>query len=127
MSLNNTPSLRYAAKHDRGIFYRGDTLPGFTLTLLEGDGTEGIIIPFKHVCCQIKNIMGKVVYTYLYVFPEPEDQYGTVVFEDVPSSITKTMSAGKYKYDVQITDNNDVVRTYLYGSFEIREDISKCQ
>lgn len=44
---------------------------------------------------------------------------------DIPSSSTQNWNSGTYVYDLQTDDGSGGVRTWLYGTFTINEDITE--
>ena len=44
---------------------------------------------------------------------------------DIPSSSTSNWNSGTYVYDLQTDDGSGGVRTWLYGTFTINEDITE--
>ncbi len=55
----------------------------------------------------------------------------TVLAEDglvqlmLPSSVSKTMIAGDYVWDFQVTDPSDNVRTYIAGDFKVIDEVTR--
>lgn len=112
--------MSYTAHWDMKDTKRGDTIKGFALTLSKLIGGD-VIIPTS-VCCQIRGKGDSLVYSYPVVI-QPS---GRLVFPRIEPEITREMSAGVYKYDVEFTLPDGEVRTYLSGSLRITEDVSRC-
>lgn len=51
-----------------------------------------------------------------------QDTNGTLVVKIADTNMT--MDGGLYVYDLQATDNNSIVSTWLHGLFKVNEDVT---
>lgn len=109
-----------AASWDMGDYYRGDTIPSFSITIK--DKESGVPIIPESVCTQIRNGAGSLVHEYS---PEIDIETGKIVMGDISSTITSTFKPARYIFDVQYTTSDEVVTTYLKGSLTILGDVSR--
>ena len=111
---------KYTGEWNRGSIWRGDTLLGFSMRIVDKD-TGVPVIPVT-ICAHIVDSFGRKV-------AELESSIGTdgtVTFARVDGDITATWRAGSYSFDVEYTLADGRIRTYLAGSLTVLEDKSKC-
>lgn len=112
---------KYTGEWNRGSMWRGDTLLGFSMRILDQD-TLSAVLPVS-VCAHIVDQWGsKVVALESSIGTD-----GTVTFGRVDGDVTAAWRAGKYAFDVEYTLEDGRVRTYLTGQFDVLEDKSKCR
>lgn len=111
---------KYTGVWDRGSMWRGDTMLGFAMRIVDKDTAEPIV-PVD-ICAHIVDSFGRKV-------AELESSIGTdgtVTFARVDGTVTAAWRAGAYAFDVQYTLADGRIRTYLSGAFALLEDKSKC-
>lgn len=111
---------KYTGAWDRGSMWRGDTLLGFSMRIVDKD--TGVAVVPTEVCAHIVNSSGRKV-------AELESSIGTdgtVTFARVEGAVTAEWRAGSYVFDVQYTLADGRIRTYLSSTFALLEDKSKC-
>lgn len=111
---------KYTGEWDRGSIWRGDTLLGFSMRIVDDD--TGIAVVPVEVCAHIVDSFGRKV----VAMESSIGTDGTVTFDRVDGDITATWRAGSYAFDVEYTLSDGRIRTYLTGSFTVLEDKSKC-
>jgi hypothetical protein len=104
-------------------YYRGDTFE-FNIDLKNQDGTDFDVTTFETFAFKLANQRGstgtQVTATAIRVDP------GTVRCTIIPS-VGRTLTAGDYVYDVQITDTTpdpDIIYTILTGIITVTDDIT---
>lgn len=108
----------YTGTHKRPTFKRGDTIGGMSLTIREKITTNPIVP--ASVLARLYRV-GKVVYTFTSVINAIT---GEVIIEPIPATISRTLKAGEYFYDVEYTLADGRVATYLDGTLNIEGDFS---
>lgn len=111
---------KYTGVWDRGSMWRGDTLLGFSMRIVDKD--TGVAVVPTEVCAHIVDPFGRKV-------AEIESSIGTdgtVTFARVDGAVTAAWRAGSYAFDVQYTLADGRIRTYLSCTFTLLEDKSKC-
>ena len=111
---------KYTGEWDRGSMWRGDTLLGFSMRIVDKD--TGVAVVPASVCAHIVDSFGRKV----AALENSIGSDGTVTFASIDGGVTAAWRAGSYAFDVQYTLADGRVRTYLAGSFELLEDKSKC-
>ena len=111
---------KYTGAWDRGSMWRGDTLLGFSMRIVDKD--TGVAVVPASVCAHIVDSFGRKV----VALESSIGTDGTVTFARVDGAVTAAWRAGKYAFDVQYTLTDGRVRTYLASTFELLEDKSKC-
>ena len=112
---------KYTGVWDRGSMWRGDTLLGFSMRIVDKD--TGIAVAPTEVCAHIVDPFGRKV-------AELESSIGTdgtVTFARVGGAATAVWRAGSYAFDVEYTLSDGLNRTYLTSKFNVLEDKSKCR
>lgn len=110
---------KYTYTHDRGSFWRGDSIPAMSLKL-EREADDEIILPLS-VCAQIRNKYGRLLHEY-----KPKIDGGRVVLDEVSGAITAGFPIGVHTYDIEYRFKGGIAHTYVNGTIEILEDISRC-
>ena len=104
-------------------YYRGDTFQ-FNVEVKNQDGTDFDLAAYEGFIFKIANKrgVGATQYTASAVREEP----ATIACTIIPS-VGRSLAAGDYVYDVQITDTTpdpDVIYTVLTGNLIVMDDIS---
>lgn len=104
-------------------YYRGDTFE-FTVDLKNQDGTDFDLALFETYTFKIANQRGAgaTQYTGTAVRVEPASVKCTIT-----PTVGRSLAAGQYVYDVQITDTTptpNVIYTVLTGILNVTDDIS---
>ena len=104
-------------------YYRGDTFE-FNVELKNQDGTDFDLSPFETYTFKIANQRGAgaTQYTGTAVKIDPASVKCTIT-----PTVGRSLAAGQYFYDVQITDatpDPDVIYTVLTGILNVTDDIS---
>lgn len=111
----------YTGEWDRGSLWRGDTLLGFSMRIV--DKLTGVPVIPVLVCAHIVDQRGRKV----VALDGTIDADGTVTFDRIDGEVTATWRAGDYSFDVEYTRIDGITRTYLTGQFTVLEDKSKCR
>ena len=111
---------KYTGVWDRGSMWRGDTLLGFSMRIVDKD-TDVAVVP-TDICAHIVDSFGRKV----VALDSSIGADGTVTFDRIDGSVTATWRAGAYAFDVQYTLADGRIRTYLTGALVVLEDKSKC-
>ena len=112
---------KYTGEWDRGSMWRGDTLLGFSMRIVDKD--TGVAVVPASVCAHIVDSFGRKV----AALESSIGSDGTVTFARIDGGVTSSWRAGSYAFDVEYTRSDGVNRTYLTGSFTVLEDKSKCR
>lgn len=104
-------------------YYRGDTFE-FSVELKNQDGTEFDLSSFETYTFKIANQRGAgaTQYTGTAVKIDPASVKCTIT-----PTVGRSLAAGQYFYDVQITDatpDPDVIYTVLTGILNVTDDVS---
>lgn len=111
---------KYTGEWNIGSIWRGDTLLGFSMRIVDKVTAEPII-PVT-ICAHIVDSFGRKV----VALDSSIGADGTVTFVRVDGEVTAAWRAGAYAFDVEYTLADGRIRTYLVASFEVLEDKSKC-
>ena len=110
---------KYTYTHNRGSYWRGDTIPPMAIKLeRECDGE--IVMPLS-VCAQIRNKHGRLLYEYT-----PRVEGDRIVLDEILGCVTHDFTVGVHFYDVEYRFEGGISHTYINGTIEILEDISRC-
>ena len=112
---------KYTGEWNRGNFWRGDTLLGFTMCITDKD-TSVPVVPVG-VRAHIADSFGRKIASLDSTIEED----GTVTFGAIDGEVTASWRIGEYAFDVEYTLDDSRVRTYLTGKFTILEDKTKCR
>lgn len=98
---------------------RGDTLCLNVELTKDGEGytpatSDRIRFTMKKSTADNIPLIQKVVYP---------DSYNKIMVEITPAD-TKPLAFGTYKYDMEITDENGRVYTFVIGDFKVTEEVS---
>ena len=109
-------SVKYSYRHNRGSFYKGDTIDALEVRLtLEADGSP--IVPTS-VCAQVYTSEGRVVHEWdVEILPD-----GSLVLPAVDAD----WPALNYTYSIKYKLSDDRYRTYIIGSISIIDTGSRC-
>jgi len=105
--------------------YQSDGLGSFTITLRYKGGAP-VDLTGASVRMQLRNqLTNTVEYTF-----GTSDAEGLLIIEEggvvkFPSIKSWGIKAGKYRYDLEVTDGDGFVRTYLKGAWNVAADITK--
>jgi len=104
-------------------YYKGDTFQ-FNVELKNSDGTDFLISGYETFAFKLANQRGSggTQVSALAVKHEPATVACTIT-----STVGRTLSAGQYVYDVQITDTTptpNIIYTILTGSITVTDDIT---
>lgn len=111
---------KYTGEWNRGSIWRGDTLLGFSMRIVDKD--TGVAVVPVEVCAHIVDSFGRKV----GALESSIGTDGTVTFDRVDGEVTASWRAGSYAFDVQYTLTDGRIRTYLSSTFALLEDKSKC-
>jgi len=113
------------ANFDFPAHYQSDGLGSFTITLRYRSGLP-VDLTGATVRMQLRNqLTNAVEYTFgtmrsnATLVIEPE---GVIRFPNIKSWGIK---AGKYRYDLEVTDSRGFVRTYLMGVWNVNNDVTR--
>lgn len=114
--------MAFPKTHDFN-YYKGDTF-SFNVELKNSDGTDFLITGYETTSFKIADQRGSsgTQITALATKQEP----ATVVCTITPT-VGRTLSAGQYFYDVQITDTTptpNIIYTVLTGMIKVTDDIT---
>jgi hypothetical protein len=104
-------------------YYRGDTFQ-FNIELKNSDGTDFAVNTFETFSFKIADKRGSGA-TQTTASAERSDPAGVLC--TITPTVGRTLSAGQYFYDVQITDTTptpNVIYTVLTGMIKVTDDIS---
>lgn len=104
-------------------YYRGDTFE-FIVDVKNQDGSDFDLSGFETYTFKIANFRGAgaTQYTGTAVKVDPADVKCTIT-----SAVGRTIPAGQYFYDVQITDTTptpNIIFTILTGILNVTDDVS---
>ena len=100
--------------------YRGDTINPLGITIRDS-GTQEVVIP-KSVCLQFRDKNGRLIYSWLPTITAS----GRVLFPLIETEFTSKFPLGTLRFDIEFTRMDDKVRTYVSGTLNVLEDISRC-
>ena len=104
--------------------YRGDTFAR-TLTFQDGAATPTAIdLTDYSASAQVRASADstKLLATFTCTITAPTE--GTMTLGLLPSD-TSSLDSGRYFWDLQLTDSNGAVTTYLAGRFTLTGDVTK--
>jgi hypothetical protein len=104
-------------------YYRGDTFE-FIVELKAQDGSDFNVDLIDNFSFKIANKRGAGATQYTAIASKNEP---AGVLCKITSTLGRTLAAGEYVYDVQITDTNpdpDVIYTVLTGVMTVIDDVS---
>lgn len=110
----------YTATYNLPTIYRGDTMDDFTIKLNMPDRGQPIVP--TSVCVQLMDERGRIAAT----LGTQISSDGLVTVKGLSASETAALKPQVYRYDVEYTLPGGHVRTYLTGTREILEDVSRC-
>lgn len=105
-------------------WYRGDQPPAITVTVTDADD-DPIDLTGSTMACQVRARAGDTVLAELVV---DEDDFVTGVARVVPTaedSETVGARTSLAVYDVEWTDSQGVVRTLVYGTITVTQDVTR--
>lgn len=111
----------YTKTYDLPTIKRGDTLRHWRFWIDKPETSERLVP--AAVCMQLRDRRGEHVAT----FDTEIEQDGTILVQPLPASVTKEIAPGLYYYDIELTLDGGVVRTYIEGTLEVEKDVSQCQ
>lgn len=97
--------------------YQNDTFSKVITLTQDGDPVD---LSNAVVSMQIRGASGTAVLLSL-----TEGNGLTVVDNTIAIQKTIPLEKGRYKYDLQVIYNGNIVRTYLAGSFTVQSDITR--
>lgn len=104
--------------------YRRDGLQPFKIKLRYKSGNP-VALENAHVRMQLRNSLQNLAWEFssteegdrkITILPDGEIQFPRIVSWEIPAT--------KYYYDLQVTDYDGYVRTYMSGSWKINQDIT---
>lgn len=117
--------MKYPAQYNFPDIYQGDGIEPFSIRLKYPSG-ETIPLNGMAARMQLKNVQSMIAFDFSTA--EGADalltitEAGAIQFPNIKSM---KLEPGIYYYDLQVTDANDFVRTYLRGIWKVNQDITK--
>jgi len=117
--------MKYPAQYNFPDIYQGDGIEAFNIRLKYPSG-ETIPLNGMAVRMQLKN--SQSVLAFDFSTKESADALLTITETgslQFPTIKSMKLEPGIYYYDLQVTDANEFVRTYLRGTWKVNQDITK--